>query len=52
MTSIGFQTSQAVHESVALIDAFLNDTKHQSLIDADRVHDLLLDVRTLLAVAL
>jgi hypothetical protein len=35
-----------------LIDLFLIDTKHQSLIDADRVRNLLLDVRTLLAAAL
>ena len=32
--------------ALALIDAFLDDTKHQSLIDADKVHDLLLDVRS------
>ena len=47
-----FESSQLAHESLALIDAFLDETKFQSLIDADRVHDLLLDVRTLLAVAL
>lgn len=28
-----------------LIDAFLADTAHHSLIDADRVHNLLLDIR-------
>lgn len=32
-----------------LIDAFLTDTSSQSLIDADRVRDLLLDLRLLLA---
>lgn len=51
MTST-FETDQRAHEALALIDAFLNDTKSQSLIDADSVHDLLLDVRSLLAVAL
>jgi hypothetical protein len=35
---------------LALIDAFLADTKHNSLIDGDRVRDLLLDVRSLLTV--
>jgi hypothetical protein len=35
-------------EALTLIDAFLDDTKHQSLIDADKVHDLLLDLRSLL----
>lgn len=33
-----------------LIDAFLIDTKNQSLIDADRVRDFLLDLRISLAV--
>lgn len=37
-------------EALALIDAFLDDTKGQSLIDAGRVRDLLLDVRSALAV--
>jgi hypothetical protein len=31
-----------------LVDAFLVDTKSQSLIDADRVRDFLLDLRLLL----
>lgn len=31
--------------ALELIDAFLSDTKNQSLIDADRVRDLLLDLR-------
>lgn len=34
-----------------LIDAFLADTKHQSLIDADRVRDFLLDLRLMLMLA-
>lgn len=38
--------------AVEIIDAFLTDTKHHSLLDADRVRDLLLDVRSLLAVPL
>lgn len=37
-------------QAIVLLDAFLIDTKHQSLIDGDRVRDLLLDLRTLLAV--
>jgi hypothetical protein len=36
---------------LAIIDAFLADTLHYSLIDADKVHDLLLDVRFLLTEA-
>jgi hypothetical protein len=35
-----------VASAFALIDAFLTDTKSQSLIDADRVRDLLLDLRS------
>ena len=31
-------------DALSLIHAFLADTKNQSLIDADRVRDLLLDV--------
>lgn len=37
------------HDAVVLMDEFLDDTKHQSLIDGDRVRDLLLDLRSLLA---
>ncbi len=37
-------------DALDLIDAFLTDTKHQSLIDADRVRDFVLDLRSLLAV--
>lgn len=32
-------------EILELIDTFLADTKNQSLIDADRVRDFLLDLR-------
>lgn len=38
--------------AMELLDAFLADTKSQSLIDADRVRDLLLDVRNALSAAL
>lgn len=38
-------------ELLAVIDAFLADTKHNSLIDGDRVRDVLLDLRSLLATA-
>lgn len=31
-----------------LIDQFLTETKYQSLIDGDRVRDLLLDIRSAL----
>lgn len=31
-------------EALGLMYAFLKDTQHQSLIDGDRVRDLLLDV--------
>lgn len=34
-----------------LIDEFLTETKHQSLVDADRVRDLLLDIRSALLAA-
>jgi hypothetical protein len=37
-------------ETLALIDGFLTDTAHQSLIDGDRVRDLLLDLRSSLLV--
>jgi hypothetical protein len=33
-------------DTLALIDAFLADTKHNSLIDGDRVRDALLDIRS------
>ena len=36
----------AVASACELIDAFLDDTKNYSLIDADRVHDVLLDIRS------
>jgi hypothetical protein len=39
------------HDAVTLMDEFLSDTKHQSLIDADRVRDFVLDLRILLAAA-
>lgn len=35
-------------DALDAIDAFLDDTKHQSLIDADKVRDFLLDLRLLL----
>lgn len=35
--------------ALELIDAFLADTKGQSLIDADRVRNLLLDLRLVLS---
>lgn len=35
-------------EALALIDAFIQDTRNQSLVDTDRVRNLLLDVRLLL----
>lgn len=34
-----------------LIDTFLAETSHQSLIDSGRVHDFLLDLRLALAAA-
>ncbi len=36
-------------ELLTLIDAFLAETRHQSLVDAGRVRDLLLELRTLAA---
>lgn len=38
-------------EALGLIYAFLSDTKSQSLVDADRVRDLLLDVVSALQAA-
>lgn len=34
---------------IELIDAFLADTRHQSLLDADKVRDFLLELRLLAA---
>ena len=36
-------------EAIALIDAFLDDVKHLSLIDGDKVRDFALDLRLALA---
>lgn len=35
-------------ELIALVDAFLADIKHQSLVDGDRVRDFALDLRLLI----
>lgn len=37
-------------DALALIDAFLSDVKHLSLIDGDKVRDFALDLRLALAV--
>jgi hypothetical protein len=34
-----------------VVDSFLTDTMHQSLIDGDRVRDFLLDLRSAMALA-
>lgn len=36
-------------EALRLIDEFLADTRNQSLVDAGRVRDLLLDIRAIAA---
>lgn len=36
--------------TIDLVDEFLSDVRHLSLIDADKVRDFLLDLRLLLAV--
>lgn len=40
---------ELITEALTLIDRGLTDVQHRSLVSADEVSDLLLDVRTLLA---
>lgn len=43
---------ESINEALALIDAGLGNMSHRELVSTDEVADLLLDVRTLLAVPL
>lgn len=52
MTDTKEQTFESITEALALIDAGLGNMRHRELVSTDEVADLLLDVRTLLAVPL
>ena len=52
MTDTKEDTTESITEALALIDAGLGNMRHRELVSTDEVADLLLDVRTLLAVPL
>lgn len=52
MTDTTEHTFESITEALALIDAGLGNMRHRELVSTDEVADLLLDVRTLLAVPL
>lgn len=52
MTDTKEHAFESITEALALIDAGLGNMRHRELVSTDEVADLLLDVRTLLAVPL
>ncbi len=52
MTDTKEHAFESITEALALIDAGLGNMRHRELVSTDEVSDLLLDVRTLLAVPL
>jgi hypothetical protein len=52
MTDTKEHAFESITEALALIDAGLGNMRHRELVSTDEVADLLLDVRTLLAIPL